>query len=105
MAEFDRSNSLTIAQWTALEPLVAGLIKEYSPEIGGMFSPSNSIPWYLQYYTTLIPFVGIPEEDLKKILRKDQWERWIGSGEYSNCKNYWENIQNNHAQRVKAKKP
>ena len=105
MAEFDRSNTLTSAQWTALEPIVAGIIKEYSQEIGGMFSPSNSIPWYLQYYTTLIPFVGIPENEMKTILRKEQWERWIASGEYSNCKNYWENIQSNHAQRVKAKKP
>jgi hypothetical protein len=104
MTEFDRGNSLTAEQWKALEPLVTGVMKEYGPEIGGMFSSSNSIPWYLQYYTTLIPFVGIPEEDLKKVLRKEQWERWIASGEYSNCKNYWENIQNNHAQRAKAQK-
>ncbi len=105
MSEFDRSNTLTAAQWATLEPMVAGIIKEYSPEIGSMFSPSNSIPWHLQYYTTLIPFVGIPENDLKTVLRKEQWERWIGSSEYSNCKNYWENIQSNHAQRVKTKKP
>jgi hypothetical protein len=105
MSEFDRNNTLTAAQWATIEPMIAGIIKEYSPEIGSMFSPSNSIPWHLQYYTTLIPFVGIPENELKTVLRKEQWERWIGSSEYSNCKNYWENIQSNHAQRVKTKKP
>jgi hypothetical protein len=104
MAEFDRTSSLTGEQWKALEPLVVGILTEYNEEIGRMFSPSNAIPWYLQYYTALIPFVGIPEDDLKKILRKEQWDRWTTSNEYANCKNYWENIQTNHTRRVKPKK-
>lgn len=103
MAEFDRKNPITPGQWEKLEPIIAGILKDYSPEIANNFSSSNDTPWYLQYYSMFMPFAGVPEKDFKAILTKEQWDRWTGSNECSNSANYWENIQQNHEQRVKAK--
>jgi hypothetical protein len=102
MAEFDRKNTLSAEQWEKLEPIINGIVKDYSSEFANFFSSSNS--WYLQSYSMLIPFAGAPEKDLKAILSKEQWDRWTGSNEFANSTNYWQNIQRNHAQRVKAPK-
>ena len=104
MAGFARRNTLTREQWDKLEPMVAGIIKEYSQDIGGMFSSSNMNRWYLQYYTMLTPLMGIPEEQLKEILGKERWQHWAESQEFANTMQYWKNIQSNHARRVEKKK-
>lgn len=97
LAEFDRRQSLTSDQWNKLEPLITGIVKEYSVDIEEYFS--NSTPWYLETYSSLIPFAGVPEKDLKAILSKPQWDRWSGD-DSGNASNYWENLQQNHKNRV-----
>lgn len=101
LVEFDRRNTLSTEQWAKLETIIARIMKEYGPDIAGMFSYSNSVPWYLQQHTMLMPFAGVPEKELKAILTPEQWEQWAGSDAFGNSTNYWENIRNNHAQRVK----
>lgn len=100
MVGFARINSLTIEQWEKVEPVVAAVLKEYSQEITQSFSTN----WHLQSHSALTPFVGIPEKDLKAILRPDQWERWMSSNEFTNGTNYWTNIEQNHQRRVKPGK-
>ncbi|MDB6155531.1 MAG: hypothetical protein JWL90_3984 [Chthoniobacteraceae bacterium] len=102
LTEFDRKNQLSPQQWEKLEPMVAALVKDYSQDIAGMFSSSDSTPWYLQSYMMFIPFAGIPEADLKAILGKEQWDHWAQSNDFSNSTNYFQNVQQNHKQRVKA---
>lgn len=97
MAEFDRRTSLTAEQWQKLEPLVVGIVKEYSVDIEEYFS--NNTPWYLETYSCLIPFAGVPEKDMKAILSKPQIERWEGEDSGS-ARSYWENLQQNHKNRV-----
>lgn len=101
LAEFDRRNVLTIEQWNKLEPLLTKLVKDYSEDIENYFS--NSTPWYLQTYSTLLPIAGVPEKELHAILSKPQWDRWSGE-DLANARNYWENIEGNHKSRVKALK-
>jgi hypothetical protein len=101
LAEFDRRNTLTVEQWTKLEPVIAQVLKEYGPDIGNMFSYANSSPWYLQQHTMLMVFAGVPENELKPILSTEQWDQWTRSDVFTNSKSYWENVQANHAQRVK----
>ena len=43
--------------------------------------------------------LGIPEEDLKALFSKEQWERWTTTDEFTNAKNYWNNIRQNHQNR------
>jgi len=97
MAEFDRRQQLTAEQWGKLEPIVSGIVKEYSADIEDYFS--NQTPWYLETYSCLIPFAGVPEKDMKAILSKPQIDRWQGE-DSGNASNYWENLQQNHKNRV-----
>ena len=101
LAEFDRRNTLTVEQWTKLEPVIAKVLKEYGPDIGNMFSYANSSPWYLQQHTMLMVFAGVPDNELKPILTAEQWDQWTKSDAFTNSRSYWENVQSNHAQRVK----
>ncbi len=102
MSEFDRKIPLEAEEWTKLEPLIARAVKDYAPDIAMMFS--STTPWYLQSYSMFIPFAAVPEKELKGILKKDQWDRWVTSEENGNTANYWENVQRYHTQRVKEKK-
>ena len=103
MAEFDRKNLLTMEEWNRLEPFIAGVVKEYGRDIAARFSSPNSAPWYLQNYTMFIPFVAVSEKDLKVILTKEQWERWLGSNECTNSTNYWANIERTRPKPKEAK--
>jgi hypothetical protein len=103
-AEFDRQNPLTPEQWDKIVPLVAGVLKDYSPDIARMFSYNmDQNPWYLQGYTLFLPFAGMPEKDLKAILSPEQWQRWTGSEEYGNVTSYWSTIQTMHDQMKKMR--
>ena len=101
LAEFDRRIVLTTEQWNKLEPVLAQIVKDYSQDIENYFS--NTTPWYLQTYSTLLPVAGVPEKELKTILSKSQWDRWSGE-DLANAMNYWENIEQNHKSRVKQVK-
>ena len=102
MVEFERKIPLRSEQRAKLEPIIAAKMKEYAPDIGMMFSSSYS--WFLQSYTMFLPFAAVPEKELKEILGKDAWERWVQSPENGNLSSYWENVQNNHERRTKEKR-
>ena len=106
IAGFDALTSLSAEQSKKIEPLVAGFMKDYGPDIGtifGNYGAGQGNVWYMQAYRCL-PFSGVPEKDLKEILSKEQWEQWAASNEFSNCNNLWSNLQRNHEQRLKTKK-
>ena len=104
MSAFTRRTALKIEQWDKLEPLVLSAINKYGQDIASMFSSSNWNQWYLQTYTMLTPLLGVPEDQLKEILGKEQWERWTSSREYANSLQYWKSVQSNHARRVEKPK-
>jgi hypothetical protein len=99
LAEFDRQVPLRKDQWAKLEPLLVKIIGEYTEEIGQFFSYSEGNAWYLQNYTRFMPLAGVPEEEMKTLLSKEQWERWSTTEEFANAKNYWNNIRQNHQNR------
>jgi hypothetical protein len=99
LAEFDRQVPLRKEQWEKLEPQLVKIISEYSEEIGQFFSYNEGSAWYLQNYTRFMPLAGIPEEEMKALLSKEQWERWSTTEEFANAKNYWNNIRQNHQNR------
>jgi hypothetical protein len=101
LAEFDRRIVLTTEQWSKLEQVLTQIVKDYSQDIENYFS--STTPWYLQTYSTLLPVAGVPEKELKTILSKSQWDRWSGE-DLANAMNYWENIEQNHKNRVKQPK-
>ena len=104
MTEFDRKIPLTVEQWEKLEPMITGIVNDYSPEISMMFGNPNFAKWYMQPFSIFIPFAALSEKDLKDVLGKEQWDHWTGSPEFANCRNYWTNIQQNHAMRAKMVK-
>lgn len=101
LAEFDRQVPLRKEQWDKLEPMMQKIITEYTDEIGTFFSFSEGSAWYLQNYTRFMPLAGIPEEELKALLGKEQWDRWTTTEEFANAKNYWNNIRQNHQNRIR----
>jgi hypothetical protein len=104
LAEFDRRLPLTVEQWGKLEPLLAAAVNEYSAEISTMFGNPNMAKWYMQPYSIFIPVAALPEKDLKDTLGSERWERWTGNPEFANSRNYWSNIQQMHAMKVKMAK-
>jgi hypothetical protein len=102
LAEFDSQNQLTDDQWGKLQPLVAGVVGDYSQGITQVFSGMNGVPWYMGGPYVLIPFAGIDETSLKAILTKDQMDLWTGSQDYANANNLWRVVQQVHAQRVRV---
>ena len=58
----------------------------------------------MQPFSIFIPFAAVPEKDLKDILDKEQWEGWTANSEFANSRNYWTNIQQMHAMKVKMAK-
>ncbi len=103
LAEFDRKVPLSTEQWGRLETLIAGVVKDYTPDIEMMFSSTSQ--WYLQSYTMFLPFAAVPEKELQAILTKEKAEQWAKSNEMSNVSSYWENVQRYHSQRLGTKKP
>jgi hypothetical protein len=101
LAQFDRRHLLTADQCEKLAPKLEQVLEDYDQDISRMFS-YDSGAWHLQSFSQFMPFVGIPEKELKEILGKEQWESWSGSNECSNATNYWENVNRNHDQRVKG---
>lgn len=101
LAEFDRQVPLRKEQWDKLEPMMLKIIADYTDEIGQFFSFSEGNAWYLQNYTRFMPIAGIPEEELKGLLGKEQWDRWSTTEEFANAKNYWNNIRQNHQNRIR----
>jgi hypothetical protein len=99
MEEFDRENQIASDQWARLEPMIARVMKDYSAEIGQIFSQNNP-PWYMQGPYMLLPFAGVSDADLKTVLSKDQMDRWHASGNCTNATNLWQNIEQIHKQRT-----
>lgn len=98
LAELDRIIMLSAAQWEGLAPQLQKAIGEYGQDIDNYFSGGGS-PWYLQNYSLLIPVAAIPEEEMKKLLRKDQGDLWRQAS--ANAMNYWPGIKENHDSRVR----
>jgi hypothetical protein len=102
LAEFDQQDPLSAEQWEKLGPLLTGVLQESGPDIDRTFSyNSDQNRWFLLGYSMFMPLLGVPEDVLKSILTKEQYERWTGSNEFTNASNYWANIQRMHQQRVK----
>ena len=97
VAEFDRRTQLTADQWAKIEPMIANIVKDCSPDISRVFSGNV---WYLQGPYSLLPFAGVPDADLQAVLTKDQWDQWHNSAENTSSTNLWQNIVQIHKQRA-----
>jgi len=98
LSEFDRQVNLTDDQWKKLNPLVAGILNDYSQGFTQVFFNMNGTPWYLSGPYTLIPFAGLDDTALKSVLTKDQMEVWTGSQAFANANNLWRVIKQIHTQ-------
>ena len=103
LAEFDRRFSATAEQSQKLEAFLAKFLEDYSPDIERMFSSGNSAPWYLATYSVFLPFGSLDEKKAMEYMTKEQWDQLKASNEFSNATNYWENVEQQHKQRVKQK--
>jgi hypothetical protein len=100
MEEFDLKNHLTDDQWVKLQPIIAKIIRDYTPDIERMFSMGNNTPWFMSNQFDSLPFAGVPDTDLKAIFTKQQMALWTGSQEYTNANSWWQNVEQMHKQRV-----
>jgi hypothetical protein len=98
LSEFDRQAHLTDDQWDKLNPLVVGVLNDYSQGITQVFSNMNGTPWYLGGNYNLIPLMGVDNQQLQAVLTKDQMDLWTGSQEFANASNLWQVVKQMHAQ-------
>jgi hypothetical protein len=102
MMEFDRKIQLTPDQGTKLEPLVSGVLRDYTPDIARVFAGSGDFPGYIANGCVLMPLAGVSTADFQAILTKDQWKLWSESPDCINASNLWQGVRQFHNQRVKA---
>ncbi len=102
LAEFDRQNELSDAQWSKLQPIISGVVHDYADGITQIFSGMNGVPWYMGGPYVLIPFAGIDDAQLKTILSEEQFAAWTGSPGHANASNIWQVVKQMHAQRARA---
>ncbi|MEM7146982.1 MAG: hypothetical protein AAF591_17760 [Verrucomicrobiota bacterium] len=99
LSEFENRRRTTQEQTDALEPLLRESFEKYYPDISRYVSGS----WYLQSYYVMLPFGGVPEKRLKKVLSEDQWKAFEQEN-LADISNYWSGIESNHERRMKEKK-
>ncbi|MEM8953921.1 MAG: hypothetical protein AAGD22_07220 [Verrucomicrobiota bacterium] len=99
LSEFEIRRRTTESQMDEIEPMLREAFENYLPDINNYVSGS----WYLQSYYAMLPFGGIPEENLKEILTEAQWKEFEMK-DMAEVSNYWSGIQSNHERRVKEKK-
>jgi hypothetical protein len=104
LSEFDRKAHLTDDQWDKLDPLVTGVLKDYSQGITQVFSNMNGTPWYLGGGYTLIPLVGLDDQQLQAVLTKDQMDLWTGSQEFATANSLWQVVKQMHTQQQRIQK-
>jgi len=98
LTELDRRRRLTTEQFQKLEPLVAKVIEDYSPDIARYLSND----WQLQSYSLLVPLTAIPAADLKAILTPAQ-AKLLLERDLAQVQGYWDGIKSYHAQRIQQK--
>lgn len=104
MTELHRMVGLSKEQRRQLESRLATVMKEYGPDASALFS-YNPSSWYLQGYPLFVLLNGIPETEFRAIFTKAQWEQWSQSSAYQQSKQYWDNVQRLHQNRMRTKTP
>ncbi len=107
VARFDGIVGLTQEQWARFEPLVTRFLADYREDLtnfsNGFFFDNMRLPWYLQYYS-LLPLASLSDKELAASLTKEQADAWMASNDCSNCSSMWQNVRQQHEQRVKQNK-
>ena len=104
LVELDRLVGLRASQRDGLEPILTAMLKDYAPDIQGMFTQEGGTAWFSVGYLTYIPLVGVPEDKMKAVLTEAQWKQLIDSNQYTQAANYWRNIKTVHEQRLRSQK-
>jgi hypothetical protein len=101
--QMDHDLQLSTEQRQKLQPLVADVITHFSEGMARVFSWANNTPWYLAGPYIGLPMAGVDDGQLKSILRKDQYDTWTTSPNYSNAMNLWQVVKQNQTQHERAK--
>ncbi|MCB1275501.1 hypothetical protein [Prosthecobacter sp.] len=96
VSELDRRRKLSADQCARIETAVQKILTEYLPDIERYMSHQ----WFLQYYYALVPMGGVGEKEMQTILTPEQW-KLCKERDLPDALQYWEGIQNNHAQRLR----
>jgi hypothetical protein len=95
LAEVNRRAPMTEAQSNKLEPIIAKIAKEYTPDLNEWYSP----PWYAYGYIICAPLAGVPEKDMKEIFNPDELKR-LNEGVLEQAGQNWSSIKEMHESRL-----
>ena len=99
LAQLDVTLRISGDQGDKLEPLLAGVVKEYWPDYQRSFS-GNSYAIYPYYLPVMLS--GVPDKDRKEILTAEQLKQFDNDGQ-NRYNGWWENMKRYHDQRLKKK--
>lgn len=99
LAQLDSTLRISSEQADKLEPLIAGVVKDYWPDYQRTFS-GNSYAIYPYYLPVLLS--GVPEKDRKAILTPEQ-QKQFDADTQSRFSGWWDNMKRQHDTRMKAK--
>lgn len=99
LSQLDTSLRISTEQADKLEPLIAGVVKDYWPDYQRIFS-GNSYAIYPYYLPVLLS--GVPEKDRKAILTPEQVKQFESDAQ-SRYSGWWDSMKRQHDSRVKAK--
>ncbi len=97
LAQLDSTLRISGDQGDKLEPLLAGVVKDYWPDYERSFNGSNYAiyPYYLP-----VMLAGVPADDRKAILTPEQLKQFEGDIQ-SRYNGWWDSMKRMHDQRVK----
>jgi hypothetical protein len=94
LTELERKLSLSEAQSEKLEPLLQQAFTEYLPDMSNYIDCGSG----MDIRMLLLLLNGVPEQEQRNILSKEQLEKWRGvTADYSG---WWQNIIQNHQSRL-----
>lgn len=95
LAEVNRRSPIRDEQASKLEPIIAKIAKEYTPDLNEWYSP----PWYAYGYIICAPLAGVPEKDMKEIFSADELKR-LKEAVLDQAEQNWTNVKEMHESRL-----
>jgi hypothetical protein len=98
LSELDQQLALTAAQTAFFEEHLKRILVEYAWDLDAY---NGARRWHLHAYSLLTPVMGVPEDEMKKVLSAAQMELWLEKAA-SQVRHYWDGVKRKHEAREKA---
>jgi hypothetical protein len=99
LTAFDRLVPLRSEQFTKLSSMLTVLLADYRDELDAQSTYPETTPWFLQSDARFATLAGLDAAEMEALLGKPRWERWSKTEQYTDARNTWTAMKQNHQSR------